>query len=182
MQDRIPVNPGRVLITPENDSPAYYATMIRADNPTQEGTPLNKASLLKDTTAALFGLGADALPDDALATIKTLIDAERAHADTKAQIAVGKYTGTGKFGSSNKNTLAFDFAPKVVIIVKQGAEPNSTVVFIQGATGAMPSKSSAGDSSVCWLTWSGNSVTWYATAGAEAQFNDSIVHNYVVIG
>lgn len=63
MQDRIPVNPGRVLITPENGSASYYATMTRADNPTQEGTPLNKASLLKDATAALFGLGADAVPD-----------------------------------------------------------------------------------------------------------------------
>lgn len=67
MQDRIPVNPGRVLITPENGSPAYYANMVRADNPTQEGTPLNKNSLLRDATAALFGLGVDAVPDDVLA-------------------------------------------------------------------------------------------------------------------
>lgn len=65
MQDRVPVNPGRVKITPEGGS-AYYATMVRADNPTQEGTPINKASLLKDTTAALYGLGTDAVPDDVL--------------------------------------------------------------------------------------------------------------------
>ena len=64
MQDRIPVNPGRVLIAPENGSAAYYATMTRADNPTQEGTPLNKANLLRDETAAKFGLGADAVPND----------------------------------------------------------------------------------------------------------------------
>lgn len=64
MLDRVPVNPGRVLIAPENGSAAYYATMARADNPTQEGTPLNKASLLKDATAAKFGLGTDAVPDD----------------------------------------------------------------------------------------------------------------------
>lgn len=63
MQDRIPVNPGRVLISPENGAP-YYATMTRADNATQEGTPLNKNSLLRDATAAQFGLGADAVPDD----------------------------------------------------------------------------------------------------------------------
>lgn len=30
----------------------------------QQGTPLNKATLLKDATAALFGFGVDALPDD----------------------------------------------------------------------------------------------------------------------
>lgn len=64
MQDRVPVNPGRVLVTPENGNAPYYATLTRADNPTQEGTPLNKASLLKDATAAKFGLGTDAVPDD----------------------------------------------------------------------------------------------------------------------
>ena len=32
-----------------------------------EGTLINKDSLLKDTTAALFGLGTDAVPDDVLA-------------------------------------------------------------------------------------------------------------------
>lgn len=69
MKDRIPKDPGRVLITPENGSTPFYATMTRADNPEQEGTPLNKNSLLKDTTAALFGLGTDALPDDVLRKI-----------------------------------------------------------------------------------------------------------------
>ena len=64
MQDRVPVNPGRVLITPEDGSPAYYATMTRADNPTQEGTRLNKASLLKDVTASLFGFDENAVPND----------------------------------------------------------------------------------------------------------------------
>ena len=73
MQDRVPVNPGRVKITPEGGS-AYYATMVRADNPTQEGTPINKASLLKDTTAALYGLGADAVPDEVLVSIKNLLN------------------------------------------------------------------------------------------------------------
>ncbi len=67
MQDRVPVDPGRVLITPENGAAPYYATMARADNPTQEGTPLNKANLLKDATAALYGLDASAVPDDVLA-------------------------------------------------------------------------------------------------------------------
>lgn len=66
MKDRVPANPGRVLITPEGGGAAFYATMTRADNPTQEGDPLNKNTLLKDSTAALFGLGNDAVPDDAL--------------------------------------------------------------------------------------------------------------------
>ena len=39
-KDRVPQKPGRVKITPEN-GPAFYATLERADEPVQEGTPLN---------------------------------------------------------------------------------------------------------------------------------------------
>lgn len=68
MQDRVPTpgQEGRVLITPESGNP-YYAKIEMADNPTQAGTPLNKSTLLKDATAALFGLPNTAVPDDVLA-------------------------------------------------------------------------------------------------------------------
>lgn len=68
MKDRIPLYPGRVKLNPVSGQ-ANTFDLVRADQPQQEGTPLNKASLLKNTTAALFGLGADALPDDVLAEI-----------------------------------------------------------------------------------------------------------------
>ena len=42
-KDRIPQKPGRVKITPENGT-AYYATMERADEPIEPGTPLNAGS------------------------------------------------------------------------------------------------------------------------------------------
>lgn len=66
MQDRVSLYPGRVKLVPVAGQENTY-DMVRADSPTQEGTTLNKDSLLKDTTAALFGLGADAVPDDVLA-------------------------------------------------------------------------------------------------------------------
>lgn len=68
MQDRIPLYPGRVKMTPVAGQANTY-DMVRADDPTQAGTPLNKATLLKDATAALFGLGTDAVPDDVLAEL-----------------------------------------------------------------------------------------------------------------
>lgn len=68
MQDREPTYPGRVTLTPVYGLANTY-DMERADQPLQEGTPLNKASLLKDATAALFGLGTDAVPDDVLSQI-----------------------------------------------------------------------------------------------------------------
>lgn len=39
-KDRVPLKPGRVKITPEYGT-AYYATMERADEPIEPGTPLN---------------------------------------------------------------------------------------------------------------------------------------------
>ena len=65
MQDRVPLYPGRVKLTPVSGQENTY-DMTRADQPTQEGTPINKATLLKDATAAMFGLGNDAVPDDVL--------------------------------------------------------------------------------------------------------------------
>ena len=54
MKDRVSANPGRVKLTPEDGSPAFYATMERADNPVEEGTPLNKSTLLSDTACDLL--------------------------------------------------------------------------------------------------------------------------------
>lgn len=65
MQDRVPLYPGRVKLVPVSGQENTY-DMVRADQPTQTGDPLNKDTLLKDATAALFGLGTDAVPDDML--------------------------------------------------------------------------------------------------------------------
>nr|DAW56287.1 MAG TPA: hypothetical protein [Caudoviricetes sp.] len=62
MVDRVPLYPGRVKMTPVSGQANIY-DMERADQPTQAGTPLNKTTLLKDSTAALYGL-TDATPDD----------------------------------------------------------------------------------------------------------------------
>ena len=63
MQDRVPQYPGRVTLVPVPGMANTY-TMKRADEPTQQGTPLNKATLLTDETANLMG-GAVQTPDDA---------------------------------------------------------------------------------------------------------------------
>ncbi|MBQ3860838.1 MAG: hypothetical protein II779_09930 [Clostridia bacterium] len=69
MKDRIPTKPGRVKLTPSGDGENYYI-LERADEPSEAGTPLNKASLLSDATAALMGLtGADPTVNDALASV-----------------------------------------------------------------------------------------------------------------
>ena len=64
MQDRVSLYPGRVKLTPVAGQENIF-DLVRADQPTQEGTPLNKATLLKDATAAILGLPNSAVPDDA---------------------------------------------------------------------------------------------------------------------
>lgn len=68
MQNREPTYPGRVTLTPVVGLANTY-DMDRADQPLQQGTPLTKATFLKDATAALFGLGTGAVPDDVLAVL-----------------------------------------------------------------------------------------------------------------
>ena len=68
MQDRTPLYPGRVKLVPVEGHTNVY-DMTREDSPTQPGTPLSKATLLKDATAALYGLGSDAVPDDVLSLL-----------------------------------------------------------------------------------------------------------------
>ena len=69
MKDRIPTKPGRVQLVPSPDGDDLFI-FTRADEPSQVGTPLNKASLLSDATAALMGLTQDdPTVDDALASV-----------------------------------------------------------------------------------------------------------------
>jgi len=73
MKDRIPGEgkAGRVLITPEDGSAPFYATVTMADEPTEEGTALSKENLLTDAVAALYGLNGEAVPNDVLRAIAT---------------------------------------------------------------------------------------------------------------
>lgn len=68
MKDRVPRYPGRVKLTPVSGQTNTY-DMVRADQPTQEGTPLNKDTLLKDTTATALGLTGDPTVDEAFAKL-----------------------------------------------------------------------------------------------------------------
>lgn len=66
MKDRKPKYPGRVMLTPVEGQNGVY-DMERADEPENEGTPLNKNTLLKDETAKAMGLDPENDPtlDDA---------------------------------------------------------------------------------------------------------------------
>lgn len=67
MRDRVPKYPGRVRLTPVSGQNNVY-DMVRADQPEEAGTPINKQSLLTDETAAEIGLqpGDNPTPNEAL--------------------------------------------------------------------------------------------------------------------
>lgn len=77
------------------------------------GTSLNKANLLKDATAALYGLPATAVPDTVFSTIHTMISSVNGTLNQVARIAYGSYAGTGGTG---KKTLNCSFQPKCAFI------------------------------------------------------------------
>ena len=64
MENRQPTYPGRVKLTPVPGSSDLY-DMERADQPTVEGTPLNKETLLQDATCAILDIPDTSVPNDA---------------------------------------------------------------------------------------------------------------------
>ena len=123
MKDRVSLYPGRMKLAPVAGQENTY-DMVRADSPTQEGTPLNKDSLLKDATAALYGLGSDALPDEVFAHLKTLVDNAQSSADSKARIQTGSYVGTGTYGKNNPCSVTLDFIPRFFMILGHSSSDN----------------------------------------------------------
>lgn len=110
------------------------------------------------------------------------------------QVAVGSYTGTGSAGSSSKNSLTFDFEPKIVFIT---AENIHTTTLVNGRTIGPSWSSNAASGGSITTEFSGNTVTWYChnaaiwsgnesfggNLTAENQLNSSgVVYRYVAIG
>lgn len=67
MRDRQPTpgKEGRVLITPEDGSPPFYATLEMADDPLDVGTPLCKLTLLSDEACDFLDIPRSSVPSDA---------------------------------------------------------------------------------------------------------------------
>ena len=194
MQDRVPTYPGRVKLNPVPGHENTY-DMVRADSPVQEGTPLNKASLLRDDTAALYGQSADAVPDDILSILsKAVLSVDGYLKDIGGnkvgpRIETGNYVGTGTSGQKNPCSLTFDFTPKIVLM-HTGAtyaysEYTHCMVLVWNVTNGFD-VGHAGDSQNR-VTYSGNTISWYNTTGnlasAGQQLNGSgTTYWYTAIG
>ena len=94
-----------------------YDTLYPKTKVEQVEGAYTQQQILADSTKGLYGLGTDAVPDDVLALLKTLVDNAQTSANNKARIAVGSYVGTGTYGESRPNSLTFDFIPSVLVML-----------------------------------------------------------------
>lgn len=166
MQDRIPLYPGRVKMTPVAGHENTY-DMVRADEPQQEGTPLNKNSLLKDSTAAALGLTESAVPDDALLA---LLQASNFLSDAISgglSVDYQTYVGSGTYGSGNPTRLTFGGKPMVVFI--SGEKDSSRYYGARLMRGMTDYNTGTTYGGV--VTWGDNYVEFYHTSSALYQHN-----------
>lgn len=98
-----------------------------------------------------------------------------------ARIAFGSYTGDGKYGSANPNSLTFDFKPVMVFI---GSDNES---YLSGGQMIWPlTLGSAVAGGSVRVTWSGHSVSWYTLETTNPHIYQSnrsgYVYHYLAIG
>lgn len=94
----------------------------------------------------------------------------------KARVQVLSYVGTGTYGSSNPNSLTFDFVPKMVTIIDY--EAMSGAIIMQGQTKYSASITGSNYSGTCNIN--GKTLTYHNTRGPSYQLNSTGV-KYLVI-
>ena len=196
MQDRVPLYPGRVKLTPVSGQTDLY-DMERADQPTVEGTPLNKATFLTDAVAALYGLsGNTATINDVLSILTkaallnsnesaiTNMDGDELLTIPGVRIATGSYVGTGTYGADNPCTLTFDFTPRIVFFDASEADHDEWVTpYIWGALYFVYRRYQLTRTSFCYSSTNGSTLSWYTTKGTADQINsDGQTYRYLIIG
>jgi hypothetical protein len=114
--------------------------------------------------------------------------AEALTANGVPKIVTGKYTGTGNYGSSNKNKLTFSSAPKLLIVMPASNTNTANYggfIAITGMTacragGITDDVSNA--SSQLYFEWGSDYVSWYNSGGsAYYQQNAAMSYAYLAI-
>jgi hypothetical protein len=118
MKDRVAAKPNRYAVYDDNHNFLRYEYHERADEPTQEGTPLNKGTLLSDETAAALGLTGDPTVDDGLAGIAAeLAKGAWAKLKTVAVNITGTTTAAG-INLINAGDIDFNNVDEILIEIR----------------------------------------------------------------
>lgn len=123
--------------------------------------------LLSTATSELFGLGADATPDDVFKKLHALDIA-------KTIFAEGSYVGTGTYGTENPNKLTLSGRPKLLCILDTFYRQGLIVPLYTESEIISPSFLPAvWDSKPIVFSVSGNTVSWHNATDAVYQMNES---------
>lgn len=92
----------------------------------------------------------------------------------KARIQFGSYVGTGTYGSSNPNTLTFDFVPKMVFVWGFGNNSGNSLYYQFMFYGENYTSVYIGDTNnrSTTVSWDSKTVSWY-TGDRYKQLNES---------
>lgn len=94
----------------------------------------------------------------------------------KAMVQVVSYVGTGTYGSSNPNSLTFDFVPKIVVIQSPNESTNiEACIALNGSTLVVTYPANG---YVSTFSWNKKTVSWYNQSGY--QLNNSGEKYYAV--
>lgn len=143
------------------------------------------------------------------ADLSGVADQIAAEIGARAKITTGSYFGTGKYGSENKNTLSFDFVPRLLLISNghptgdffSGNYNFARSPFSFGAcidwqatidtvNGSYENKGGFsahynGTTADCYTTFSNDNktISWYSTSDQYGQLNSSETqYYYIAIG
>ena len=100
------------------------------------------------------------------------------------KISSGSYQGNGTFGADNKNSIAFDFVPKIVFITPNDeATYDGTITWIHNTTKSTLNATSSNNGITVTFSLTGNTLSWYQSNGAGYQLNTSgKTYNWVALG
>lgn len=176
MKDRVPKYPGRVKIT-HADGTSEYVTLERADEPVSgnEGTPLNKATLLSDDTAAELKLtGDNPTVNDALKKLKTDADAP-----AFCYLFDVKKAWLTSSISQSEFKIAMAKAPDSVEMFMGSAfiSPDLKHVF-DIKVDATNYRQSIGQYRIGDININTGEITWSPTVTLPAAYSDSYVYTY----
>lgn len=104
MKDRIPQYPGRAKMTLPDGS-FKYITLERADEAVEQGTPLNKSTLLTDETATALGLDPSSNPTVNDALLQTLVNLAAVDGKIPSDAAIQLLINNG-VATHNQSTAA----------------------------------------------------------------------------
>lgn len=101
---------------------------------------------------------------------------QKAKYEINTIFAEGSYSGTGTYGSNNKNQLTFNFEPRLVVITDSDSyyQLEGYIPWIKGQTTGpsfIGSNSSGFFVQGSTLIWGNNSLQWYSEVDAYRQLN-----------